>query len=61
MANCPTQLEFAAIDTMRPNNQILIDLYKTNKKFCAIILLDQGKSHRMASLSKTNMMIIPMD
>ena len=53
MANCPTQSEFAVIDVTVPANLPLVELYKANKKLCAIIALGQGKSHGMALLGKT--------
>jgi hypothetical protein len=46
-------LEFVAIDITRPENQMLVDLYKANKKRCAIIELGQGKSHGMVLISRT--------
>jgi hypothetical protein len=45
-------LEFAAINAIRPESQILIDLCKANKKLWEIIVLDQDKCHRMTLLSK---------
>ena len=36
-----------------PTNGPYIELYKANKKLCAIIALDQGKSHSTALLGKT--------
>ena len=53
MANCPTQSKFAVIDVRIPENLPLVELYKANKKLCAIIVLGQGKSHGMALLGKT--------
>jgi len=53
MANCPTKLEFAAIDVTNPTNVPLVELYKANKKLCTIIALEQGKSHGIALLCKT--------
>ena len=53
MMNCPTQLEYGAIDVVKPENQTLVDLYKANEKLCAIFALGHGKSHRTALLSKT--------
>jgi hypothetical protein len=53
MANCPTCLEFGAIDFTWPKNQILVDLDKANNKLCTIIVPSEGKSHRMALPSKT--------
>jgi hypothetical protein len=53
MANCPTKSEFAVLDVTDPANAILIELYKANKKLCAIIALGQGKSHGIALLGKT--------
>ncbi len=61
MKNCPTQLEFAVLNITRPVNQQLVELYWANKKSCAIIALGQGKSHRMALLGKTKMMIFQTD
>ena len=52
MANCPTKLEFAVIGIMNPTNMPLVELYKANKKLCAIIALGQGKSHGIALLGK---------
>jgi hypothetical protein len=43
-----------SIDVTRPENLILVDLYKANKKLWAIIMLGHGKSHGMAIHSKTN-------
>jgi hypothetical protein len=53
MANCPTQSEFEVIDITNPTNMPLAELYKANKKLCAIIALGQGKSHGIALLGKT--------
>jgi hypothetical protein len=53
MANCPTKSEFAEIDVTNPTNLPLVELYKANKKICAIIALGQGKSHGIALLGKT--------
>ena len=53
MANCPTKSEFAAIDQSNPASTPLVELYKANKKLCAIIALGQGKSHGIALLGKT--------
>ncbi len=53
MANCPTKLEFTLIDLTNPVNVPLVELYKANKKLCAIIALGQGKSHGIALLGKT--------
>ena len=53
MANCPTKSEFAALDVTDPGNTSLVELYKANKKLCAIIALGQGKSHGIALLGKT--------
>lgn len=39
--------------TMGPENPILVNWYKVNKKSCTIIVLHQGKSHRLDLLSKT--------
>jgi hypothetical protein len=50
MKNCPTCLEFVALDITMSNNQGLIELYRANKKLCAIIALGQGKSDVMALL-----------
>ena len=52
MANCPTKSEFAVIDVTNPTNMPLVELYKANKKLCAIIALGQGKSHGIALLRK---------
>ena len=52
MANCPTKSEFVVIDVMNPTNVPLVELYKANKKLCAIITLGQGKSHGIAQLGK---------
>ena len=35
-----------------PTNGPLVELYKANKKLCAIIVLGQGKSHGIALLGK---------
>jgi len=53
MANCPTWKEFTEIDMSIPTNLPLVELYKANKKLCAIIALGQGKSHGIALLGKT--------
>ncbi len=53
MVNCPTRSEFAEIDVTSPANLLLVELYKANKKLCAIIALGPGKSHRIALLGKT--------
>ncbi len=53
MANCPTKSEFVVIDIMNPTNMPLVELYKANKKLCAIIALEQGKSPGIALLGKT--------
>ena len=53
MVNCPTKLEFAVIDVMNPTNMPLVELYKANKKLCAIIALGHGKSHGIALFGKT--------
>ena len=53
MANCPTKSEFAVLDVTNPTNGPLVELYKANKKLCAIIALGQGKSHGIALLGKT--------
>ena len=53
MANCPTKSESTALDVTDPSNLNLIELYKANKKLCAIIALGQGKSHGIALLGKT--------
>ena len=50
--NCPTRSEFAVLDVTKTENQILVNLYKANKKLCAIIALSQEKSHSMALLGK---------
>ena len=52
MANCPTQSKFVVIDVMVPANLPLVELYKANKKLCAIIVLGQENSHGMALLGK---------
>ena len=39
MANCLTKSEFAVIDVTNPTNMPLVELYKVNKKLCAIIAL----------------------
>ena len=53
MTKCPTQLEYGAIDVVKPENLTLVDLYKANEMLYAIVTLGQGKNHRMALLSKT--------
>ena len=53
MTKCPTQLEYGAIDVVKPENLIVVDLYKANEILCTIIELGQGKSRRMAPLGKT--------
>jgi hypothetical protein len=52
MVNFPTKLEFVVIDAMNPTNMPLVELYKANKKCCAIIEFGQGKSHGIALLGK---------
>ena len=52
MANCPTKSEFTVLDLTNPTNGPLVELYKANKKLCAIIALGQGKSHGIALLGK---------
>jgi hypothetical protein len=52
MANCPTKSEFAVIDGTNPTDMPLVELYKVNKKLCAIIALGQDKSHGIALLGK---------
>ena len=52
MTNCPTKSEFALLDVTNPTNGPLVELYKANKKLCAIIVLGQGKSHGIALLGK---------
>ena len=52
MVNCPSKLEFAVLDLMNPTNGPLVELYKTNKKLCAIMALGWGKSHGIALLGK---------
>ena len=51
MVNCPTKLEFAVLDVTNPTNAPLVELYKANKKLCAIIMLGQGKSHGIHCLA----------
>jgi len=53
MANCPTRLEIADINVTSPANVLLVELYRANKKLCAIIALGQGKSHGIALLGET--------
>ena len=53
MANCPTKLEFASFDLRNHTNLPLVELYKTNKKLCTIIVLGKGKSHGIALLGET--------
>ena len=48
MANCLTKSEFILIDITKPTNLPLVELYKANKKLCAIIALRQGKSQGIA-------------
>ncbi len=60
MENCPTKLEFAAIDVMNPTNMPLVELYKATKMLCTIIALGQGKSHGIALLGRLRTMTIPM-
>ena len=45
--------KFTAIDVTNPTNMPLVEMYKANKKLCAIIALGQGKSHGIALLGKT--------
>ena len=59
--NYPTQSEFVAPNNTNPQDQELIQLCKENKIHCAIIMLGQGKSLGLAVLSKTKMMILPMN
>jgi len=42
MANCLTRKDFTVIDVTIPTNLPLVELYKANKKLCAIIALGQG-------------------
>ena len=60
MANCPTQSEFAMINITNPTNVHLVELYKVNKKLCAIIALGWGKNHGIVLLGQKRVMIIPM-
>ena len=53
MANCPTKSEFTIINVTNPTNVPLVELYKANKKLCAIIALGHGKSHGIALFGKT--------
>ena len=53
MASCPTKLEFVVIGVTNPTNMPLVELYKVNKKLCAIIASGQSKSHGIALLGKT--------
>jgi hypothetical protein len=53
MVNCPIKSEFVVIDITNPTNMPLVELYKANKKLCAIIALGQGKSHGIALSVKT--------
>ena len=53
MANCRTQLVFSVIDVTIPSNLPLVELYKVNKKLCAITALGHGKSHGISLLGKT--------
>ena len=53
MKNCPPHSEIVAHDITESHNQGLIELYRENKKLCAIIALGQGKSDGMAILGKT--------
>jgi len=53
MVNCPTKSEFSVINVTNPANGPLVELYKANKKLCAIIALGQAKSHGIALLGKT--------
>lgn len=40
------------IDATKPENQILIELYKANKKLCMIIMMGSGESHGIVLLSQ---------
>jgi hypothetical protein len=51
MANCPKS-EIAVIDITNPTNMPLVELYKANKKLCAVIALGQGKSLGIALLGE---------
>ena len=51
-ASCPTESEFAVLDVMIPMIRPLVELYRANKKLCALITLGQGKSHGIALLGK---------
>ena len=51
--NCLTWSEFVVLDETLPDNKALVDLYKVNRKLCAIIMLGQGNSQGMALLNKT--------
>ncbi len=46
-------MEFAEINITSSADLPLVELYKANKKLCAIIVLGQEKSHGMALLGKT--------
>ena len=61
MENCPTKSEFATIDLTNPTNMPLVELYKANKKLCAIIAL-RGRARVMVLLcwGKLRTMTIPM-
>ncbi len=61
MANCPTKSEFVVLDVTNPTNGPLVELYKANKKLCAIIVLGQGKSHGIACWGRRKVMNFPMD
>ncbi len=53
MRNCPTWSKFEELDIKKVGDQGLIDLYKSNKKLCTIIVLGQGKSHGLVLVGKT--------
>ena len=61
MTNCPTESEFVVLDVLDPANGPLVELYKANKKLCAIITLGQGKSHGIACWGSQRMRTFPMD
>jgi hypothetical protein len=50
MANCPAKSKFVEIDVTNPTKFPLVELYKANKKLCAIIALGLGKCHGIALL-----------
>ena len=60
MANCPTKSEFAVIDQTNPANTPLVELYKANKKLCAIIALGRARVMVLLCWGRRKVKTIPM-